>query len=361
MEMHKISKYVNQDDNCLYCAIGNVLKWYGFDDNYVDLIFNTQLDFYYARQIDNNYNFRIVEDFIVNFIIDKEPLKQRLERLMKPFNINISWHESIDYEKSWNHICDLSKTKPIVLFVNHYYLPYHDAYMKSNGGHFLTMTGNNKDKDAYVIDSVKAYDFEGILTYEQLKCARNLKTNIFDINNAWILIDIPKDFDRNIKVETFYLLLDNICNNMMFKKSEDNNYWGIEAIKNFKYDLVNMANNFGKNEESYILKEGLEESFNNLFISILRIAQQRNTFSNQLKIIVESINIKYKERFLIISDIYKDIHKRWIMIRNKLFLAYKKKDKERLNNVINEISEIIILEEKAIKLLYGLKLKLINI
>ncbi len=342
MKKHCIlTPYINNDDNCLYSAIGNVLSWYGITIEYIDLIFQGQIDFFYSKKSDDSMlSFKFSEEFPRNFILDKYSLKERMKDLMAPYGIKVEWMESESYESSWKDICKQCDQSPLVLFMDLYYLKYRETFNNTHGSHFFTMCGY-EGEDAYVLDTSKTFNYEGIIEGEFLRDGRKLDLGISEISNAWMTLDVDSNTKRDIDIECLYKVINRIIHNMLLKTPEQDKFWGVRAMDVFMEDMENLV----KANDSYndILQSDtrLNRSLENLFISLMRVAQQRNGFSNFLNSFITQGTLPDIQEFKLISDNYKLLSDNWFRIRNQFYLAHRKKDLKKVADILPSMKKIV--------------------
>lgn len=348
MKFHTIPKpYEHADNNCLYCAIGNTLSWHGYSGEEIDLIFNGQMDFYYARQTANPaLPLTFSEDFPVNFVLDKYALGTRIRELMRPYEIGISWNESASSADSWDQICAGNSRDPVILFVDHFYLPYHDAYRKAHGAHFVTLLGND-GKNAYILDSIPSFKYEGVLTQDCLSEARVLDTEISRIDNAWMILEAKRRPGQLLESGVVKSVLNRAVFCMLDRKAEDHKFWGIAGIQAFIQDM-NKLMAFGSYQEMLELDSRLERCFDNLFISLLRVAQQRKAFAAYLSCIAVSLPGLSGYGMEEISASYSRLHDMWIAVRNRFFLAHFRRDLSKLHDTARLFEEITEMEKETV-------------
>lgn len=337
--VHEIAKpYINKENNCLYCAVGNVLIWNGFQKENLDLMFDTQLNFYYGR-------YGCVDKvFPDNFILEKAPLKQRLIETLEPYNIDVIWHEGESYYDTWEKNCRIVKSRPIVLALDHFMLPYHESYHKEHGSHFVTMLGAQKE-DAYVLDSVKMFTYKGAIKKEILEKSRNIQLNYSTLNNVWIDFRLKDNFKRIIDKNTMKNVLENVVWQMREKESSQNQFYGLRALAEFQKDMKLFESNAEKVEELLKDSEGnFFISMDNTFVSLLRVAQQRQVFAEYVSQIVGEFFPLYSHMAKDIYEVYYELNQSWLSVRNALYISLRRR-KTTLFPIINEEMEKIIFKE----------------
>lgn len=351
--MQRISKpYVNRDDNCLYCAIGNILSWHGIDCRDIDTIFDGQLDFYYARTTEKAVvSFLVIEDFPVNFILDKQAISGRMRKLMSPYGISAEWKELESYEESWTEIQMYCKKLPLVLFVDQYHMPYHSAYHKSHGAHFVTVLGC-EGYDAYILDSMQAFSYNGVIGYDSLKNARSLVNDLSSIQNGWMSVEVSKVCAQpGITPMGICQRLQAICCSMIEGRKEGDKFWGLRAMNVFKSDLVCMLDRFGSYDELLSSDSRLERSFENLFVSTLRVAQQRRGLARFLKRLA-FLKLPAGQKVASIFSNYERLHESWIRIRNQMYLAHRRRSLERMRAGLSALDDVITTERETVLKMY---------
>lgn len=352
MKRHNIlNPYINNDNNCLYCAVGNVLSWYGIEIDHIDAIFNSQIDFFYSKKNDNSMvNFRFSEEFPVNFILDKYSLKERIGGIMTPYGIGIDWKESESYNESWEEICKQNEVSPLVLFVDHYYLEYHEAFKKDHGAHFITLLGY-EGLNAYILDSVKLFNYEGVIKYETLKDARVFDTEISKINNAWLSLHIDNNTKTKNDIQCVRGVFKRIIQNMLFRQPDQDKFWGLKAMNVFLEDMTNLAKVYDSYSELLQSDPRLKKSLDNLFISLLRVAQQRNAFSRYLDKLVDDNILPDSQTLKFVSQNCKMLHEKWIRVRNQFYLANVRMEIRKITDILPNLQDIINMEKDTMEMI----------
>lgn len=335
--------YVNQNDNCLYCATGNVFSWYGFEKESIDFIFSGQLHFYYGKFGDYKGLFPD------NFVIEKAPLRTRLEEVLEPYSIEVLWHEGEGYEMTLDFMNEAVKERPVVLGLDHFRLPYHESYQKEHGVHFVTLL-DVQNRNFNILDSIKAITYRGVLEEEIVKPSLEISLSFSEFKNMWIDFNLPDRIDIIKSKQNALAILKNNVFQMKEKDSSCEHFYGINAIKELYEDLML----FIKEKETFntLLKDVgsiLSISFEGSFISILRVVQQRSSFADYLKYVCDDlfhINNEYVQKCY---DSYKNLSEQWKLVRNLLYLICRKRKLAYEDLITNEMKKIIIGEIEAVE------------
>lgn len=343
--MHEIiSPYVNSDNNCLYCALGNVLSWQGWTAEKIDHLFDGQLSFYYSFRMKSEYvDFTIIEDYPINFLLEKEPLAQRLARLLLPYGIISRWKEADDPESAWDGIYDISRERPLVLFFDHFTLPYHIAYQKNHGAHFVTMTGL-EGSYPLILDSIRDIRFSGLLEWDLKNQERILTADLANIKNA--LIDLLPNGRCLPTAETDRMVIGSIVEEMTSTSLSNNRTWGIEAMNLFYEDMSRLFHSPDFADEIQN-NPRLNSSLESLFISLLRVSQQRKRFAAFLSssplLLSGAIG-----RFDWLIQGYEELGELWTQVRNIFYMGYRRISPSKLINSLTLMEELIDKETRLV-------------
>lgn len=345
--MHNIKdKYVDPNNNCLYCSIGNVLSWIGFNMDEISHIFSGQLTFYYKSA---EKQFNIGQEYPIRFLLDKQSLKRRLSVLFEPYGILANWREESSPSKSWEEIKKSLKDEPVVLFFDHYTLPYHESYCKEHGAHFVTAL-DYVDDNAIILDSMQLFNYFDRLPISMSCFERVLKNNISDISNAWLTIHVIEKKESLINKESIAQNLKNVILDMN-RPSEGNEFWGIAGLYKFYEDVGLIINDEQLFQQLMNENEVFSNSIEGMFISMLRVAQQRKTFSTYIDSIALYMPFLDQELLLKAKESYLELYDMWIRIRNQFYIVYYKKSSKRLRNFSEEFLKIINAEKEALMIL----------
>lgn len=335
--------YVNQNDNCLYCAAGNVFSWYGYEKEIIDFIFSGQLHFYYGKF--GNYKGLFPD----NFIIEKAPLKTRLAEVLEPYSIEVLWNEGEDYEKTLDFIKEIVKKRPVALGLDHFRLPYHESYQKEHGAHFVTLLDVHGG-DFDILDSIKAITYRGAIREEIVKPALEIPLSFVEFKNMWIDFTLPNRTEVIKSRKNVIAVLKNNIFQMKEKESSSEHFYGINAIKELHKDLElfikekETINSLLKDDKS-ILSVSLEGSF----VSILRVVQQRFSFAEYLKTVCGDMFHTDNDCVRNCYDLYKNLSEQWKLVRNLLYLIRRKRKMTYEALIISEMEKIITEEIEAIE------------
>lgn len=349
--MHKIEiPYINADNNCLFSALGNVLSWWGWNKNEIDHLFDGQLSFYYSFGMKSEYiDFTVIEDYPINFLLEKEPLARRLSQLFSPYNIICYWNEAAETENAWKSISAICSERPLVLFFDHYTLPYHSAYQKNHGAHFVTLIGQSGSQP-YILDSIQNLFFSGFLDWDLKKEERVLNTDLADIHNAWIdLIPDAISSSSSSLIDSDRMIIDFVVRGMTTTSISNNRTWGLNAMHMFYEDMFNLftSKDFVQDiQNNYVLSNSLE----GLYISFLRISQQRRRFALFLSCSPILSRMTSDISSLLVQG-YEELSELWKKLRDIIYIGYRRRSPNKLVSGLSLLDEIITKETYLIETL----------
>ncbi|MFO7562613.1 MAG: hypothetical protein R6X02_08205 [Enhygromyxa sp.] len=346
--LSEIEPYVDPYHNCLYCASGNVLVWWGLEHRFIEQLFASELRFYYYRDRGDELEFSLVQDFVRDFVLDKAPLRERMTRLFKHFRIGVQWHESNDAEASWAEICEVLQVRPIVLFVDHFYIPHHELYQKDHGGHFLTLF-DHRGGVCEVLDSVKRVYFRGKMDAEVLLRARLLDDPLLGTNNGWLDFEVGPESKRAFDREALFRACMRAVEEMVWRRPEGNRMWGLEGIRAFREDMARLARAAPSYELLIERAPRLDRSLRYLFVCLTRVSQQREALGQLLSSLRGLVSGLSGYHLQMAADAYAQLVTRWTIARNLVYIAVARRDLGRLCGLEQQLGAIEEAERDAIE------------
>lgn len=349
--LHAFEPYADPYDNCLYCAVGNVLSWRGFGADSIARMFSSDLDFFYARTPGERVAFRVVEQFAYNFVLDRQPLEGRLRSLLETFDLCLEWNESADEKASWDAICERLEREPVVLFVDHFRMPYHVAYQRSHGGHFLTLAGRTRHAEMHVVDSVPSFRFRGTLPDTVLRSARVLQDAIVGIENGWACVDAKCRSGDELARSTWVRALRRAARRMTGRRDGRDRFFGVPGIAQFAADLQQWCDADGVREAGFA---NAARSLSHMFVSLLRVSQQRAAFARFLRSypLLDGRPVAPSaaaEPWASVATHYEQLSKDWLVARSAIHVAERRRSVERLRRGAVRIGDLATREASGVE------------
>jgi hypothetical protein len=238
---------------------------------------------------------------------------------------------------------------PAVVAVDLYYMPYHRAYQKEHGLHYVVITGYNEEEGWYeLFDKYKlsSSDFDGRLPIEQIRMARasdNPQKNAVmgeftrPIQNVWCEVDYEADF--KIRNERILGIIEESCRRMQGRKQVLGNQCGFEAMNCLVQDLEKKKTEELNEKNLYMFKTYYNETFKT-------IARSRKRFKAFINDIEGIISPELKAELL---NLLEDTSKYWDICANLSLKLGITKKLALLEDVINQLNRVIDTEKIIIE------------
>ncbi len=169
---------------------------------------------------------------------------------------------------------------PAIAAVDLFFMPYHRAFQKEHGLHYIVITGYDEDEQCFeLFDKYKlsSSDFDGRLSFKQISLARssdNPQRNAIlgeykrPLQNIWAKSLIDKDFNVN-EVKTINILKES-CNRLGGRKKVLDNKCGLEMLDCLIKDLLNKKIEGIDQRSQFLFRTYYNESFKTIARSRMR-------------------------------------------------------------------------------------------
>lgn len=382
MKIHETRPYIDKNQNCMYAAVGNVLSWYNLDHAFIQAIFDSQLEFFYSRQKQANLSFRLVEEVVFDFVLEKSSLKRRLAELLSDYGMRVCWNESPDDQQSWREICEAVVKQPIVLFVDQFFVPYHSLYGQRHGGHFVTLLGHADGGTSYILDSITPVAsqqaaarvpssavnmhmhcaYHGPIPDSTLLKARSLDAPLIGVDNGWIQLEVNQQTKRSFDAECLFKTCQRVAEAMLLRRATEDRFWGVKGIRVFARDMLSLISAAHSMDELMTLSPTVERSFNALSISMTRVIQQRQGLSDLLRRVAQtSEDSPLRSQCIRLHSAYHGIANEWTIVRNIFYISNAKRSLNRLVSAPPRLEGIAVMEEQAAEQLAKMADRLKNV
>lgn len=252
-------------------------------------------------------------------------------------------------DRAYNRVKELiDQDIPVVAAVDLFYMRYHRAYQKEHGLHYVVITGYNEEEGWYeLFDKYKLSnsDFDGKLQIDEIRMARasdNPLSNAMmgeytrPIQNVWCEVENYKDFE--VKTDRIIATLKESCRRMNSEKDVLGFQCGFEAISTLISDFDSKKSEALSETRQYMFKTYYNETFK----TIARSRKRFKTFINELK---ELIPQNFQEE---ISNLLEESSKHWDICANLSLKLGITKKLALLDDIINQLNEVVINEQKVI-------------
>ncbi len=243
---------------------------------------------------------------------------------------------------------------PVVAAVDLFYMRYHRAYQKEHGLHYVVITGYNEEEGWYeLFDKYKLSnsDFDGKLQIDEIRMARasdNPLSNAMmgeytrPIQNVWCEVENYKDF--KVQTDRIIATLKESCSRMNSEKDVLGYQCGFEAINTLISDFDSKKSEALSETRQYMFKTYYNETFK----TIARSRKRFKTFINELN---ELIPQNSQEE---ISNQLEESSKHWDICANLSLKLGITKKLALLDDIISQLNEVVINEQKVISSLGNL-------
>lgn len=270
------------------------------------------------------------------------------EQLSKVLNINCTVQKTINTKKAYIELKKLIESNiPVMIYVDMAYLKYLGLPSNAHfGGHSIVVFGIDENKSlSYISDrdstnnplnkNQKGLDYH-LVPLNELEIARNSKSQPFPARNKWVEFNFSSM--KNISLSMIKKSLEITIDNMLNVKSSN---LGIKGIKKFSekiknWDKLNDKTLYFSAMHCYHMIDKSGGTGGGAF---------RLMFSDFLLECSEKFN---DSNFKVFSDNYKDIGMLWERVSQELLNLSKTKDRSLLRLISQILSNIAILEEKAL-------------
>ncbi len=235
--------------------------------------------------------------------------------------INIVFYIENDSDRAYSRLRELIDNDiPVIVAVDLFHMPYHRAFEKAHGLHYVVITGYDEAEgylelfDKY---KISGSDFEGRLPIEQVKSARCSENPLSDplmgdyhrpVKNLWAEVLVGKHF-KITPADIRAILLESMLR-MTGKTSILGNRCGLETLDLFSEDFL-LKKAEGLNDKNAFL---FRTYYNEAFKAMARSRKRFNMF------ITENSFLFPRELREELSNLLDDSSKCWDVAAN---LCYK--------------------------------------
>ena len=260
---------------------------------------------------------------------------------LDPEKININNYLTADENKAEEELINcLDQNQPAVVAVDLFYMPYHKAYQKEHGLHYIVITGYDSEQKTFsLFDKYKlsSSDFDGELSCEIIK---NARSSLNPVNNPIIgqakrpllnrRLDIFIGENFNVSWENTLVIIKESVQRMRGDKKVLGYTCGIPAMKDFINSLIKW--------KEHPWNERKVHFFRVYYNEVLKYISRNNKhFAAFLK--SRESNVPYED----LNPVYSTLEKMylgWEISSNIcLKIAITKKD-ELIDNLTKKIEEI---------------------
>jgi|CXWL01.1.fsa_nt_gi hypothetical protein len=293
-----------------------------------DFILNRHLSFLYRKELNDSVNSMVVSPFF------PEEMFESIHRL-DGIKFTIESVNSIE-EAEKLLLSQVSKGIPTVVCVDTFFLEF---FPKKNGHTIHTVVVSDvdlKQEMAYVSCSLP---FQGTISLNKLRIARNVRSPSLNIQNKWVKCEIP--FKKAISLSKEYVIAAFNENIVEMSKSNSPNskvFYGIEGMVHFKDDFAYWLKNIQLQDTKTFLQ--------NKYLELGFLVEQRKRYALFVNAAAEYLEFDIAE-LVVLSQ--RMAHK-WDVFRNlcyKISLAVS----NDLDKLVNYFHSIIQLERESLTLL----------
>ncbi|PYG88228.1 butirosin biosynthesis protein H-like [Ruminiclostridium sufflavum DSM 19573] len=263
--------------------------------------------------------------------------------------IMVKMYIESDSDCAYNRVKELIDSDiPVVAAVDLFYMQYHRAYQKEHGLHYVVITGYNEEEGWYeLFDKYRLSnsDFDGRLPINEVRMARasdNPLNNAMmgeysrPVQNVWCEVENHKGF--KLQNDRIAATLKESCIRMSSKKEVLGYQCGFDAINTLVDDLEAKKAVPLCEKNQYMFKTYYNETFKN----IARSRKRFKTFINEIDGILPQ-NIQSD-----ISDLLEESSRHWDICANLSLKLGITKKLTLLEDIINQLKEVIVNEQKVI-------------
>lgn len=261
--------------------------------------------------------------------------------LCRNLGIGMKAYETHSRKKAYRALRELIlKNQPVIINVDLYYLPYFWGGQEPPpgahfGGHFIVVAGIDEEREvAYVADT----NFSGLqeVKLKDLEEARDSKHKPFPPHNRWYILKVPPELTSLNKAIKMALTK----NYQEMLKPPIRNL-GLKGMKYFAQDIVNWPQE--------ISSSSLEDVLLNTYIYMEEDGTGGGAFRRvYARFLKEAGEVLENAALKDLSSKYEEIADHWTDLAKMFLEASKTNDREVFIKAQPKISEIAILEEKAL-------------